>query len=210
MNVPRQTCVLGLVFGLTFVLASCSSINPSPTATPSGSRNLELASCIEVGIEAPKVISEGNGLNAILKVKNICETEIELPLTKATSFSEGKDTGVETSFALSISDFQEAVTADDSTVSGGHLIRWLSGDEGYEYDDTMKTVILAPNEELEREFSWSGHLGNGSTLEVGKYLIAASFDLVPAGVTHWRALLPDRTWEIKTRFGVQTLDIVAD
>ena len=165
-----------LCLGSVLALSACSSIMPSVGS--SQSQSLDLVACLKVDVGGPATVAEGEGFTAQVTTSNICNGEIQVPIADATAISKGKDTGVEISFHVLLTD-PEITTA---TASQGYLLRWESVQSHPSYVLTQTMLTLAPGEKLVREVSWDGLTDGGKTLLSGNYVLFGEFYYTPKGI----------------------------
>lgn len=166
---PRQR-LLAFGFGAA-LLSACSSVQPAPTSETASS--LDTSACLKVTVQGPDRIVEGQGLSAKVATKNTCNGAVQITLTDATTIRDGKDTGIENSFKLYVTDPEEA---------GAYTVRWSWGQPNTNYVNTQKLVTLEAGEQIARTISWDGVLDNGNTLPEGEYVLFGMYYYTPNGV----------------------------
>ncbi len=161
-----------LSLGIAAVLSACSSVTPALDS----SQALDPVSCLKVVVQGPDSVVKGESFTARFTTRNSCDDAIQVPVATSTAISSGKDTGVEISFHLVITDPMEA--------SGGYPVRWQSVDSDPSYVESQKIVTLAPGDELVRNISWNGRLDSGKPLPDGDYVLFGFFYYEPNGLSN--------------------------
>lgn len=174
MFVSQRVSCQVLCFGLVVALSACSSVTPSVDP----SQSLDPAACLKVDVQGPDTVAEGEGFAARVTTTNVCAGEIRVPVADATAISEGRDTGVEISFHIMVTD-PEIKTG---TVSQGYLVRWTSVEPHPNYVRTQTMVTLEPGGELVRKLSWDGLDGGSKVLPDGNYVLFGEFFYTPNGI----------------------------
>lgn len=176
---------------LSLSLAACSTSAPpklpnqpdEPVPIPP----LELVSCLYVNVFAPKVVPEGEGFTAEVRMHNYCSSNVKVPLR--TSVNNDGTPAADTGFP-----FYLMVTDPSENDNGSYTLRWTSKTENPDRRLKTEWVELVPYRVLTQKITWDGRDEEGTVLGKGNYMVFGGYSYAPYRPADMRFV---EVWSIK-------------